>query len=274
MRDSETSRKNNYSVSVYLSLLIYFYQNSQIMKDNFSTQATAYAQFRPRYSEHVFKPIINLCSEKTIVWDCATGNGQAAMILANHFEHVFATDISQKQIDYAAQAENITYSIASAENTHFEKKSLDLIVVAQAAHWFNFEKFYANVNHFLKDDGVLALVGYGLSTISPEIDKIVNHFYTNIIGTFWDAERRHIEQHYASIPFPFKDMLVPEAKMTFNISMDAFIGYLNSWSAVQHFKNKNNYNPVGLIELDLKTVWGESLHQISFPVFYRVGKKM
>ena len=244
------------------------------MKDNFSTQAATYAQFRPRYTENIFTPIIDLCSEKGVAWDCGTGNGQAAIILAQHFKKVVATDISQKQIDNAAKADNIVYSIAGAENARFENNSFDLIVVAQAAHWFNFEKFYSNVNQFLKDECIIALVGYGIHSINLDIDEIVNLFYSETIGVYWDAERRHIEQHYKTIPFPFKEIPIPETQMAFDLSFEAFIGYLNSWSAVQHFKNKNNYNPVEIIEEPLKKIWGEGFRQISFPVFYRVGKKL
>ena len=179
-------------------------QNFSIMKDNFSTQAATYAQFRPRYTDNTFRPILDLCAEKETAWDCGTGNGQAAIILAQHFQKVMATDISQKQIDNATKSGNIFYSIASAENAHFDKNSFDLIIVAQAAHWFNFEKFYSNVNHFLKADGIIALVGYGIHSINPGIDEIVNHFYSETIGVYWDAERKHIEQHYATIPFPFE----------------------------------------------------------------------
>ncbi len=244
------------------------------MKDNFSTQAATYAQFRPRYTENIFTRIIDLCTQKENVWDCGTGNGQAAIFLAKHFQKVIATDISQKQIDNAVRADNIFYSIASDENANFEPHTFDLIMVAQAAHWFNFDKFYSNVNQFLKEDGIIALVGYGIHSINPEIDDIVNQFYSETIGAYWDAERKLIEQHYTTIPFPFKEIIISETDLQFEISFEAFIGYINSWSAVQHFKNKNNYNPVELIEISLKDVWGEGLHQISFPVFYRVGKKM
>jgi len=244
------------------------------MKDNFSTQAATYAQFRPRYTENIFKPINDECVEKNTVWDCATGNGQAAVILAQHFKKVFATDISQKQIDNAMPADNISFSVASAENANFDKNSFDLIVVAQAVHWFNFEKFYDNANQFLKKDGIIALVGYGVHSVNAEIDFIVNNFYEETIGPYWDTERRHIERHYTTIPFPFDEIKIPETQMPFDISFEAFIGYLNSWSAVQHFKNKNNYNPVELIEKPLKNIWGDGLRQINFPVFYRVGKKL
>ena len=244
------------------------------MKDNFSTQAAMYAQFRPRYTENIFKPIVDICVEKNTVWDCATGNGQAAVILAQHFKKVFATDLSQKQIGNAMPTENITYSVVSAESAQFDKNSLDLIVVAQAVHWFNFEKFYAHANAFLKKDGIIALVGYGIHSVNAKIDAIVNNFYAQTIGAYWDSERKHIEQHYTKITFPFNEIKIPETQMHFDISFESFIGYLNSWSAVQHFKNKNNYNPVELIEKSVKNIWGESLREISFPVFYRVGKKL
>ena len=69
------------------------------MKDNFSTQAATYAQFRPTYTQSLFDFVLQNVENKGIAWDCATGNGQAAKVLAQHFDKVFATDMSQKQLD-------------------------------------------------------------------------------------------------------------------------------------------------------------------------------
>jgi ubiquinone/menaquinone biosynthesis C-methylase UbiE len=109
------------------------------MKDLFSKQAATYAQFRPTYPTRLFDFILQNVENKQIAWDCATGNGQAAKVLAEHFEQVFATDMSQKQIDNAAQADNIVYSVSKAEVTDFADNTFDLITVAQAVHWFDLE---------------------------------------------------------------------------------------------------------------------------------------
>ena len=102
------------------------------MKDNFSTQADIYARYRPRYPQELFEFIFERTANRQNAWDCATGNGQSAKVLARYFEKVFATDISQKQIDNAAQAVNIHYSVQPAEETNFADNTFDLITVSQA----------------------------------------------------------------------------------------------------------------------------------------------
>ena len=53
----------------------------------------------------LFTYLASLCPAHDLAWDCATGNGQAAVALAPHFEQVIATDASAQQID---QAQNRT----------------------------------------------------------------------------------------------------------------------------------------------------------------------
>ncbi|HMI78613.1 MAG TPA: class I SAM-dependent methyltransferase, partial [Ferruginibacter sp.] len=146
------------------------------MKDNFSQQASGYAQYRPQYPEELFAYILRFVKEKKLAWDCGTGNGQSAKALSNYFEKVIATDISQKQIDNAYKASNIFYAVEPAEQTTLADKSVDLITVAQAMHWFNFEKFYAEVNRVAKPGAVIAVWTYNLLKISKEIDDLINEY--------------------------------------------------------------------------------------------------
>ncbi len=101
-------------------------------KDLFSRQATTYAQYRPRYPAELFEYILLFVNERTLVWDCATGNGQAAVALSNYFGKVLATDSSEKQIANAVLLPNIEYSVSKAELTAFPDNTFDLVTVAQA----------------------------------------------------------------------------------------------------------------------------------------------
>src|ERR1041385_3874622 len=100
-------------------------------KDLFSSHATQYATFRPTYPRELYDYIFSLTKNFDTAWDAGTGNGQVARDLSKKFKKVFATDISEKQIANATQAENIFYSVAG-ETTSFVAKSFDLICVAQA----------------------------------------------------------------------------------------------------------------------------------------------
>lgn len=218
------------------------------MKDNFSTQSDHYAKYRPTYPSDFFQFIKTKIQNPKKAWDCGTGNGQVAFELANFFEVVFATDISKSQIDNALKADNIFYSVQSAERTNFQDHTFDLIVVAQAIHWFDFDQFYKEVKRTAKDKAIICVVGYSLLKISEPIDKIITDFYLNIIGKYWDKERKYLNENYQTIPFPFDEFKTPNFAIEKHWDLEHLIGYINTWSAVKHFIEQNNYNPTETLQ--------------------------
>lgn len=242
------------------------------MKDNFSKQAVGYSKFRPQYPDEMIEYIISFVNNKSTALDVATGNGQVAHKLSTYFKKVFATDISQKQLDNAIQADNIIYSKESAEKTSFEDQKFDLIVVAQAVHWFDFESFYKEIYRVLKPEGIFAIMGYGLFSTNTDSDKILRHFYYDIVGSYWDAERKYLDENYETIPFPFEEIPTEKFENQFSWTFEALIGYLQTWSSVQHYISKNKKNPIDLIYDDLKKSWQKNDHQVTFPLLLRIGK--
>lgn len=245
------------------------------MKDNFSKQSGVYAKNRPDYPEELINFILDKTSGRTNAWDCGTGNGQLAKLLSPHFEHVFATDISENQLGKAVPGKNIIYKRESAEKTAFENHVFDLVTVGQAIHWFDFERFYREVKRVLNPEGIMAVTGYGLIRSNSKTEAVIDHFYHNIIGQYWDKERRYVEQHYKTIPFPFNEIESPEFIKKEDWTIDRFFGYFNSWSAVQHYIKRNGNNPVKLIETQLKAAFGSrETVTIHFPIFLRLGKNI
>ena len=244
------------------------------MKDNFSARSAEYARFRPGYPSQLFDFLFGLCEKFDCAWDCATGNGQIAVALAERFRQVEATDISENQLKNAIQKPNIRYRVEMAESPSFPENTFDLVTVGQAAHWFDFEKFYPAVRRVLKPGGVLALVGYNLLKIDEATDAIINNLYRNILGEYWDTERRHVDAAYATVPFPFPEIRFPVMTMNYEWTPDHFTGYLDTWSAVKHFENKNGRSPLDeTFFQDLKSVWKEEeIKIVRFPVFGRIGK--
>ena len=243
------------------------------MKDNFSTQPDKYAKYRPTYPPDLFAFLNLNVQDKQNAWDCGTGNGQVAYELARVFDNVFATDISQSQIDHALQADNISYSVQPAEKTNFGNNLFDLIVVAQAIHWFDFGRFYTEVKRTAKNNALLCVVGYGKLKISRQIDNAIADFYYNVIGTYWDKERRYIDENYKTIPFPFDEIQTPDFVNEQYWALEHLIGYLNTWSAVKHFIKQNNYNPIGKLQKDIEQLWGnKQIRQVHFPLLLRIGR--
>jgi SAM-dependent methyltransferase len=245
------------------------------ISDHFSKQATTYKKFRPEYPSGLFDFIYSFCPIKDTAWDCGTGNGQVASILAKSFQKVFATDISKKQIEQAPLSENIYYAVERAERTSFPADYFDLITVAQATHWFDIDAFNKEARRVLKPGGTIAIWAYVLLKIEPEIDKIIDDFYLNTVGAYWDQERNHIDNHYDSIDFRFNEIeVVQKFGIQTRWTLPQLEGYLNSWSSVQNYMVKNrDGNPVTKLMKKLSSVWKTIDKEVYFPIFLRMGNK-
>ncbi|GHA65577.1 class I SAM-dependent methyltransferase [Pontibacter akesuensis] len=243
------------------------------MKDNFSGHAADYAKYRPEYPQELITYLVSLAPAHQLAWDCATGNGQVAGMLSAYFAEVVATDISEKQLQNAVQQPNITYKVEQAEQSSLADASVDLVVVAQAVHWFEFEKFYQQVKRVLRQEGVLALIGYGLIHINPAVDEVIQKLYGGILEGYWDPERRYIDEAYRTIPFPFQELDMPPFEIKYNWTLETLLGYLNTWSAVKHYERQQGQNPVQLIEQELREKWGQQKQQeVKFNIIARIGK--
>lgn len=243
-------------------------------KDLFSEQADTYARYRPSYPPALIEYILHFVENKITAWDCATGNGQAALLLAAHFSKVIASDISSKQLELAKQLDNIEYVTCSAEQTPFADKIFDLITIAQAYHWFNFAAFQKEARRVGKPGAVVAAWGYNLITVNDaNIDAIIKKFYTEIAGPYWDAERKFVEENYQTVSFNFVPLPAKNFFIHGRWRLDDLVGYINSWSSVRHFINEKNYDPVSLIVEDLSAYWGiDEIKQVIFPLFLRIGR--
>ena len=207
-------------------------------------------------------------------WDCATGNGQAAVELATVFNRVLATDASESQIANAEAHERVDYRVAAAEQSGLPSGSCDLIMVAQALHWLNRERFYPEAQRILKEHGVFAASAYNLLRSDRPIKEIVRRYYYEIVGPYWPPERALIER-FADIPFPFPEQKTPDFEIVANWNLEHLMGYLSSWSSTQRFVAATNRNPLDEIATDLEEAWGDpqQTKSIVWPLSLRVGIK-
>lgn len=245
----------------------------QAPKDNFSRQAGDYARFRPLYPEALYDFLFSLTPAREAAWDAGTGNGQVAVQLAAAFGHVYATDISAGQLAKAVPRGNVTYRVCRAESTGFPEGAFDLVTVAQALHWFDFGAFYDEVNRVARPGAVLAAWGYNLLHVGPAVDALVRELYHDVVGTYWDAERRHVEASYATVPFPFRELPAPPLRMTTRWGREELLGYLNTWSAVQGYVREHGTNPVEALRPRLEALWpADETREVQFPLFLRAGR--
>lgn len=245
-------------------------------KDLFSRQSKEYAAARPTYPESMFDFLAGLVEKRELAWDCATGNGQAATFLAKYFDKVIASDASSKQIENARAGANVRFAVFPAENADLEDHSADLITVAQALHWFSFDEFYSEARRVAKNNAIIAAWTYGLHSVSPEVDKVTQSFYKDVIGRYWPAEIRHVENRYESIPFPFMQVDAPNFRMELYWSLHDLVGYLYTWSSVQRYIDENGTDPVEILFPALEEAWGKNLwpekRKVTWPLYLKVGR--
>ena len=245
-------------------------------KDHFSKQAADYAKFRPRYPRELFEYLGGVAPSRMLAWDCATGNGQAAVELAEVFDRVIATDASEKQIANAQSHQRVEYRVAPAENSGVQSETVDLIMVAQALHWFDLPRFFEEGRRVLKNNGVLAASAYKFFQITPEVDQLVNHhYYGTVVGPFWPPERMLVEK-FEELPFPFSEIQTPSFKMMAQWNLAHLVGYLRSWSATQRFIAVNQCDPLDEIADELHAAWGDTkqTRRVVWPLTLRVGIKV
>ena len=243
-------------------------------KDHFSVQADRYTRFRPRYPRRLFEFLATLPARPERAWDCRTGNCQAALGLGEYFAEVVATGPSARQIAHAEKHPKVRYLISAAEQPPLANDSVDLITVAQALHWFDLERFYAEVRRVARPGGVVAAWGYELATITPVIDQVVRHLYSDLLGKYWPPERQTTETRYATVAFPFRELPGPTLESKAQWHLDALQGYLGTWSSVQKYIEWHAANPLDQAHDDLAAVWGspERIRRVTWPLFLRVGR--
>ncbi len=244
-------------------------------KDHFSGMADAYARFRPGYPDQLFIDLASRVPARRLAWDCGCGGGQATRSLANHFDAVIATDPSADQVSTAPAIDNVRYAVAAAESApEILSSSVDLILAAQAAHWFDLPRFYAEVRRVAAPGALLALVTYRPTRIDDATaDAVLQKFYIDRIGPYWPPERRHVDQGYAEMDFPFPEIVGPDLVMDAIWDLDWLIGYIGTWSAVKEFRRKTGADPLPDLRRELAEVWGDpaDAKRIYWPLACRLG---
>ncbi|HEX7342819.1 MAG TPA: class I SAM-dependent methyltransferase [bacterium] len=243
-------------------------------EDHFSGHAGDYAQHRPHYPSELFAYLASIAPDRRLAWDCGTGNGQAALELAKYFELVHATDASPQQIAQAFEHERIKYAVESAESVSLPSGAADLVTVAVAVHWFDFDKFYAEVKRVLKPGGVLAVWTYHLPEIEPAIDAVLQHYYGQVLAAYWPERIQYLHERYRTLPFPFAEIAPPEFIAGADWDLQRLSGFLDSWSASRKYLQVNHRHPLREVAGALMSAWGEPElnRRIRWPLHLRIGK--
>ena len=241
-------------------------------KDNFSGVADGYSRYRPTYPEALFDWLADAAPRRDRAWDCGCGSGQASLPLADRFAHVDATDPSAAQIAKATPHDRVHYAVAPAEASGLPGGTADLIATAQAIHWFDVDAFYGEVRRVARPDGLLAVIGYGFLRVSPEVDALMDHLYRDVVGPYWPPERRHIDEGYRTIPFPFEALPAPDFTIEADWSADHLMGYIATWSAVSRYRRERGEDPLDGRGDALRRAWGDAERPVRWPIFLKLGR--
>ncbi|ENC0934720.1 class I SAM-dependent methyltransferase [Escherichia coli] len=240
----------------------------------FATGGADYAQFRPQYPLSVPKFLTDVVADRKHAVDVGCGTGQLTQLLAAGFDHVTGVDPSKDQIRNAHRGENIVYHVAPAEHLPHDLNDVNLITVAQAAHWFDLPEFYRECERIAAPKAVIALISYGVLQPDTILKERFMHFYSDEIGQYWPPERHHVDEGYAGIYFPFSEIYSPEIEICQEWTLKSFMGYLSTWSAVKKAAGAGKSHLLAGFYKDLSQLWGdpETARAFTWPVKIRAGK--
>lgn len=241
-------------------------------QDHFSSESDRYKAFRPQYPSALFEYLAEVAPSNALAWDCGTGTGQAAGELAKHFQNVVASDASAEQIAQTQAVERVEFRVAPAEASGLAARSVDLVTVAQALHWFDLPKFYDECRRVATDDGKLAVWTYKLANVSAEVDAVVARLHRDIVGPYWPAERELVESGYADIVVPFEELTPPAFSITAEWDLFHLLGYLRTWSASKRYQQATGDDAVTIVTEELAAAWGDPAQRraVSWPMPLRL----
>jgi len=236
--------------------------------DHFSTISSAYAAFRPRYPQQLFDFVASLPAQRRRAWDCGAGTGQATLNLAERFDEVIASDLSAEQIKRAPDHPRIRWIVAPAEAMPIEDASVDLVTVAQALHWFDHARFYAEAKRLATKGAAIAAWTYAPPRMEGEVGASLHRFQFTTLGPYWPPERKFVDDEYRSIPFPFDRIPAPPLLIEQSWTLAQVAGYMRTWSATTRYVAQRGVDPVLAEEKELAELWGdpETPHRIVWSV--------
>lgn len=130
------------------------------------TAAERFARGRPFFHPLVIdriREILSLNKPVHSALDIGCGTGLSSLALKPIAHRVAAMDLSARMISYAKKETGVSYLVASGELLPFGKDEFDLITISQVFHWLDRRRFFAEVEHVLKDSGWLVVYDNYLS---------------------------------------------------------------------------------------------------------------
>ncbi|MFW5973133.1 MAG: class I SAM-dependent methyltransferase [Bacteroidota bacterium] len=245
---------------------------SSDLEDAFSEQSEPYVDYGPAYPIELTEYLSSIVDSHERAWNAGAGSGKLARQLAERFDEVIATGVTEALVKPAPSHPRVRYEGVQAGRVAVEDGSVDLIAAAQAAHWFDLPTFYSEVRRVCRSGAAIALISYKLPRIDPKIDPFVFGYANQIVGSYWSPRRAHVDAGYLTLPFPFEELTAPLFSMTEEWTVEEFISHLGSWPATLNYERTHGSDPRIGIRDELARQWGHGRRSVEWPIRMRLGR--
>jgi SAM-dependent methyltransferase len=240
---------------------------------DFSALAARYASFRPHYPAALSGALAERCTRHDVAVDLGCGSGQLTTDLAPHFARVVGVDPSQPLLDAAPTLANVEYRCAAAEATGLPAASADLVVAAQAAHWFDWPRFVAEVARIARPGALVALVSYGVQRLEGDAMLAIDR-YRAAIAAYWPAGREHVENGYRDLVLPWPAVEAPAIEMVESWTRAELVGYVSSWSATHRLVKRVGSAAFDAFVAELTATWpDDERRSVRWPLAIKLARR-
>ncbi|KAH3666604.1 hypothetical protein WICMUC_005588 [Wickerhamomyces mucosus] len=182
---------------------------NQVSLTSFNSNHKLYDQVRPSFQESIankFFQDLDLDKSNKVI-ELAAGTGKFTKNLVEYQKHsefeLFIVEPSSGMLTTFKEnyPELKTYENSSYD-LPFEDNSIDLIIAAQAFHWFADEKSLKEFKRVLKPNGKLGLI-WNFSSFQPENNKNLLDLKINtdkIDSKYWDKINEQVSDYDGEVP--------------------------------------------------------------------------
>lgn len=152
----------------------------------FSNRVENYVKYRPGYPAEMFAYLIKqkVLKSDSVIADIGSGTGISAKLFLDNGNMVYGVEPNNEMRKAAeklySRQKNFKSIVGTAEATTLKSKSIDIIIAAQAFHWFKPEEFKKEIIRVLKPGGVVLLIWN--ERLTDETEFLIE--YENLLHNF------------------------------------------------------------------------------------------